>query len=161
MIKFGSEVHEILLPSWHDERGQITQAWNKNFSGFNLAQSNVTVSRKNVLRGIHGYDNLGRICMCVYGRIHFVVANCDRESELFGSWISFILEDKHPNAIYVPPKFGIAALTRSETSVFLYHWDGTYEGNEQFRFRYDDPQFGINWPPLEGKPILSERDRCL
>ena len=144
VIKFGSEVHEILLPSWRDERGQIIQAWNKQFSGFDLAQSN----------------NLGRICMCVYGKIYFVVANCDQGSQLFGSWISFILEDNRSSAVYVPPKFGVAALTRSETSVFLYHWDGPYEGNEQFRFRYDDPRFGIGWPPLEGEPILSERDRC-
>ena len=158
MIKFASEVREILLPGWRDARGHITQVWNKGFHGFNLAQSSVTVSRKNVLRGIHGYNNLGRICVCVYGRIYFVVVNCDWESQLVGSWISFILEDKHPNAIYVPPKFGIAALTRSETSVFLYHWDGAYEGNEQFRFRYDDPRFGISWPPLEGELILSESD---
>ena len=151
---------------WGDERGVIKQMLNE--ADFNLAthidmppvdwvQENVAVSNERVLRGIHGYRDLWRLCYCVYGEIYFVVVNCKKDDEHFGEWQAFRLVGVS-ETILVPPELGIACLTLSKVSIFSYKWSGYYEDHEQFHYRYDDPRFGIKWP-LEGEPILSERDK--
>lgn len=170
---------------WVDHRGAITQIWNEaDYIECRLAhglahprwpesqewvQENVTFSTENVLRGIHGYDDIWRLCACLYGEICFAVVNCDERDANFGESETFDLCFPTP-MVLVPPKFGIAFATLSPRSVFSYRWSGYYESSRQFAFRYDDPRFGIEWPTLHGfncttkgdviaEPILSERDK--
>jgi len=164
------ELIRLKAPLWADERGHIKQPWNMlNYNaqaisakrhdwppGNAWAQDNVTVSHRNVLRGIHGYRDLWRLCTCIYGRIYFVVVDC-REKGSFRKWAAVVLDEK-ADAVLVPPGFGIATLTLSDVSVFYYKWSGTYEDHKQFEYKFDDWHFGIEWP-LVSEPILSERDR--
>ena len=165
----------LLEPArWVDHRGAITQVWNKGDyiecrlrwglshpqwpESHQWVQENVTFSAQNVLRGIHGYDDVWRLCSCLYGEIYFTVVNCDERGANFGKHETFNLHPSSP-MVLVPPKFGIGFMTLSRYSVFSYRWSGYFENSRQFAYRYDDPRFGIKWP-LEGEPILSERDKC-
>ena len=171
-------------PRWVDHRGAIAQIWNRaDYIDCRLAhglphpqwpesrewvQENVTFSTENVLRGIHVSPNLWKLATCVYGRIFLVVVDCRitlgvnelQRSKLnynFGQWKSWTIDHSDSIMILVPPGFGLAHLVLSKQAVFYYKWSGLYDGPEQLSFRYDNPRFGIKWP-LEGTPILSERD---
>ena len=164
-------------PRWVDHRGAIAQIWNRaDYIDCRLAhglphpqwpesrewvQDNVTFSVENVLRGVHGYDDLWRLCSCLYGDIYFVVVNCDERNADFGKHEAFKLHCPSP-MVLVPPKFGIAFLTRSVRSIFSYRWSGYFEDRQQFAFLYDDLRFGIKWPENSKDFILSDRDAsCL
>jgi len=164
------EMIRLKAPRWADGRGHIKQPWNMYEyhkqaisakrrdwpRAVEWVQDNVTVSELGVLRGIHGYHDLWRLCACVFGEVHFVVVDCREDGE-FGQWAAVNLDPKS-DSILVPPGFGMAALTLSDLSVFYYKWSGIYGRHEQFAYKWSDPRFGIKWP-FVGEPILSERDR--
>lgn len=159
------ELLSIAAPLWRDRRGYIKQPWSQieynrqaiadGLPTLEWVQDNVSVSRKNALRGVHGYRDLWRLCVCVFGTIYFVRVDC-RDGPEFGKWNGVDLSASSP-AILVPPGFGMACLTLTDWSVFYYKWSGRYEDHEQFAYAWNDPLFGIKWP-LDGKLILSERD---
>ena len=112
---------------WRDERGIIVQVFNQAAldPGVHMLdcprdwiQENVAISDECVLRGIHGYNDLWRLCYSVYGEIYFVVVNCREGDAEFGKWQSWTLNGPSWGLILVPPGFGTACLTRSRISIF-------------------------------------------
>ncbi len=124
----------------------------------NFVHDTVSVSKKNVLRGIHGDDETWKLVSCLYGKIYFVVLNCDKSSKDFGKWESFMLDDENKYQILVPPKFGNAHLALSDKIVFHYRWSTYYDREKQFSIKYNDSRFKIKWPI--DNPILSPRDEA-
>lgn len=146
---------------FEDPRGQNLEIYNdriykENGVNINFVQDNVSVSKKDVLRGIHGDDKTYKLVSCLYGEIYFVVVNCDEGSNDFGKWESFSLSDKNKLQILVPPKFGNAHLVLSDKAIFHYKWSEYFEPRGQFSYRWDDVRFNIKWPIKN--PILSKRD---
>ncbi len=118
----------------------------------------ISVSYKNVLRGIHGDAKTWKLISCLEGEIYLVVVNCDKESEDFGKWESFFLSEKNRNQVLVPAKYGNAHLVISDRAIFHYKQSSYYdpENLKQFTYRYDNPLFNISYPIKN--PILSKRD---
>lgn len=148
--------------AFRDARGENFELYNAERykrGGVNIdfVQDNVSVSKKNVLRGIHGDKKTYKLVTCLHGEIYFVVVNCDERSKQFGAWESFRLSGKNRLQVLVPPKFGNAHLVVSDTAVFYYKWSEYFKPYGQFSYRWDDPRFNIKWPIK--KPILSVRDR--
>lgn len=147
---------------YRDFRGQNLEIYNiKLYRGagikIDFLQDNVSVSRKNVLRGIHGDAKTYKLVTCLYGKIYLAVVNCDQNSKEFGKWTSFTLSDKNKLQVLIPPKFGNAHLVLSTRAVFYYKWSEYYKPYGQFTYKWDDPRFKIKWPIK--KPILSKRDQ--
>ncbi len=121
------------------------------------AEDNFSVSKKNVLRGIHGDDRTWKLISCLQGTFNLVVLNFDRESDQFGQWESFTLSRENMLQVLVPPKFGNGHLILTDEAMFHYNQSHRYQGAQnQFTIRWDDPKFNIQWP-ING-PILSRRD---
>ena len=116
------------------------------------------ISRKNVLRGIHGDAKTWKLACCLKGQVFSVIVNCDEESEQFGQWESFILSDKNRLQLLVPNKFGNSFLVLSDEAVYHYKQSRYYdpENLPEFSYKWNDSRFNITWPV--DKPILSERD---
>jgi dTDP-4-dehydrorhamnose 3,5-epimerase len=145
-----------------DSRGFYVEIYNREIydrSGIKIefVQDDISVSSKNVLRGIHGDMKTWKLVSCPYGKFYLVIVNCDRESSNFGRWEAFMMSDSKPLQVLVPPKCGIAHLVMSEKAVFHYKQSTYYDRAGQFTYRWDDPRFKISWPVR--CPILSERDK--
>lgn len=146
---------------FEDFRGSNFETYNEDLYkkggiAANFIHDTVSVSYKNVLRGIHGDNETWKLVSCLYGRIYFVVLNYDKSSDEFGKWKSFILDDENRDQVLVPPKFGNAHLVLTDKVVFHYRWSTYYDRSKQFSIRYDDSRFNIQWPIKS--PILSPRD---
>ena len=146
---------------YKDFRGENLELYNDKIYpekriGMKFVQDNISVSSKNVLRGIHGDEKTWKLVSCIYGEIYFVVVNCDESSEDFGKWESFSLTGENHWQVLVPAKFGNAHLVLSDKAVFHYRWSEYYTPR-QFTYRWDDARFGINWPIKN--PVLSPRDQ--
>jgi dTDP-4-dehydrorhamnose 3,5-epimerase len=159
-----TKLEKVLLVKpdiYEDFRGSNFEIYNEELYKNNgidakFIHDTVSVSSKNVLRGIHGDSESWKLISCLYGKIYFVVVNCDKDSEGFGRWESFDLSDENRYQVLVPPKFGNAHLALSDKVVFHYRWSTYYNRDKQFSIRYDDPRFKIWWPVKN--PILSVRD---
>ncbi len=146
---------------FEDFRGQYVETYNEKMykdAGIEVdfVQDDISVSRKNVLRGIHGDNKTWKLISCLYGSFYFVVVNCDQDSPSFGKWQSFTLSDTNRLQVLVPPKFGNAHLVMSETAIFHYKQTTYYDRSSQFTYKWNDEKFNIFWPV--NTPILSQRD---
>lgn len=154
-------VLSIHLDSFNDFRGEYLETYNEGLYkkyGINIKfiQDDISVSKKNVLRGIHGDSETWKLISCLYGEFYLVVVNCDTASEDFGKWQAFTLSDRQREQVLVPPKYGNAHLVLSQEAIFHYKQSTYYDSAKQFTYRWNDKKFNISWP-VEN-PILSKRD---
>lgn len=153
---------------FEDFRGQFFELYNeKDYSqkikekigeDVKFIQDNISMSSRNILRGIHGDPQTWKLISCVHGKIYVAVVDCDKKSENFRKWQSFTLSDINRNQLLVPPNFGLAHLILSDKAILHYKQSTYYdpENLKQFTYRFDDPRFGIWWPIKN--PIISKRD---
>lgn len=151
----------IKLDVFEDHRGEYVETYNEELyrkKGINIKfiQDDISVSTKNVLRGIHGDSETWKLISCLYGKFYLVVLNCDNNSKSFGKWESFVLSDVNRLQVLVPPKYGNAHLILSEKAIFYYKQSNYYNPAKQFTYKWNDPKFNIWWPIKN--PILSQRD---
>ena len=155
-------VLKIKLTSFEDHRGSYIETYNKNFfihKGIKIdfLQDDISVSQKNVLRGIHGDQKTWKLISCLYGEFQLIVVNNDPQSNEYKKWESFILNFENKMQILVPPKFGNGHLVLSDKCIFHYKQNTEYDRSGQFTIKWNDPSFTFKWKTQN--PILSERDK--
>ena len=154
-------VLQIKLDSFEDHRGYYIETYNeelykKNGINVNFIQDDISVSSKNVLRGIHGDQQTWKLISCLEGKFYLVVINNNKNSNQYMQWESFILSEQNRVQILVPPKFGNGHLVISKRAIFHYKQNTYYNPKGQFTICWDDPKYNIKWPIKN--PILSKRD---
>jgi dTDP-4-dehydrorhamnose 3,5-epimerase len=155
----------VLKPSavFEDHRGLYIETWNRDLYeaagvGIGWRQDDVAISRRGVLRGIHGDYRTWKLVTCLLGAFYIVVVDNRTDSATYKTWESFVLSDHNHRQVLVPPGFGHAYLVMSDTAIFHYKPSTYYQGmDKQFTLKWNDPELGIYWPIAQ--PILSERDR--
>jgi len=155
-------VKKIKLTSFEDHRGSYVETYNKNFfveNGINIEflQDDISVSKKNVLRGIHGDQKTWKLISCLHGEFQLIIVNNDSKSREYKKWESFDLSFDNKIQILVPPKFGNGHLVLSNECIFHYKQNTNYDRDGQFTIKWNDPLFGFKWKIIN--PILSERDK--
>jgi len=153
----------LKLDVFEDFRGEYIETYNEklyveNGVDIRFVQDDISVSTKNVLRGIHGDTETWKLISCLYGKFYLIVVNCDTVSENFGKWQSFILSDRNRYQVLVPPKYGNGHLVLSDQAIFHYKQSTYYNPSNQFTFKWNDPKLNIWWPVKN--PILSQRDEA-
>jgi dTDP-4-dehydrorhamnose 3,5-epimerase len=154
-------VLKIMLETFEDHRGYYIETYNEdlyNKHGIDVKfiQDDISVSKKNVLRGIHGDQETWKLISCLEGEFYLVAINNDEKSSQYKQWESFTLSDQNRIQILVPPKFGNGHLVISERAIFHYKQNTYYNPKGQFTICWDDPDYNIKWPTTN--PILSKRD---
>ena len=161
----------ITPPTIHEDyRGVYVETWNEGLyapllpEGVRFVQDDVSVSSRNVLRGIHGDKETWKLISCLHGRIFVVIVCHISASPQYRQWQGFTLSDHNHYQILVPPGHGVGHLVMREIAVFAYRQSTYYDQDSQFTLDwhgvYYDARSGmigrIPWP-VE-RPILSERD---
>jgi len=146
---------------FEDFRGFYVETYNKNIfqdNGINVEfiQDDISVSRRNVLRGIHGDQKTWKLISCLHGSFYLLVVNNDKLSPQYKQWTSFTLSETNRLQVLVPPKFGNGHLVLSDEAIFHYKQNTDYDRAGQFTIQWDDPEFNFWWPVKN--PILSRRD---
>lgn len=148
---------------FEDFRGQYVETYNRDLyrqAGIDVdfQQDDISVSSRNVLRGIHGDAETWKLISCLHGSFYLMVVNNDQNSGQYRKWEGFTLSDTNRHQVLVPPGFGNGHLVLSEKAIFHYKQNTYYNPKSQFTIIWNDPAYGMWWPIKA--PILSRRDEA-
>lgn len=159
---------KLLKPRvFEDDRGYFMETWNrKNLTEAGLdiefVQDNESFSLQGALRGIHAQLKYpqGKLARVTQGAVFDVAIDLRPDSEQFGQWVGVELSAENKQQLWIPPGFGHAYLTLSETAVFNYKCTDYYHGDDQAVLAWDDPSVGIDWPTDKiPEVLLSQQDQ--
>ena len=150
---------------FRDERGYFVETYNENDmkeAGLDLrfVQDNQSMSRKGVLRGLHFQKQYpqGKLVRVLQGRVFDVAVDLRANSPTFGKWFGVELSDENMKQFYIPEGFAHGFCVMSDVAVFAYKCTDFYHPGDEGGMKWDDPEIGIEWP-LDGEPLLSDKDR--
>lgn len=146
---------------FEDHRGFYVETYNeaeyvKNGIDTEFRQDDISVSYRNVLRGIHGDQETAKLVSCLEGRFYLLVVNNDPDSPQYRQWTSFTLSEQNRQQVFIPPRFGNGHVVLSDRAIFHYKQNTYYNPAGQFTIRWNDPDYGFWWPT--DSPVLSRRD---
>jgi dTDP-4-dehydrorhamnose 3,5-epimerase len=158
-------VYALKLPRFTDQRGSFVKLVHEDMfkaAGLRVdfAEQFVTVSKSNVVRGMHfqlpPHDHV-KLVSCVYGRILDVVLDLRRGLPSFGHCISLSLDADAGSAVYIPPGCAHGFLAQSPEAVTHYNVTSmhvpAYDAGVHWR------SIGFEWPVDD--PVISARDQAL
>jgi dTDP-4-dehydrorhamnose 3,5-epimerase len=147
------------LTSHPDDRGAMTEIFRRAWvDGMReMVQSNLSISRANVLRGLHFHRKQADYWCFLNGTAFVGLHDLRQGSPTEGKGAGLrIATEESLWALYIPR--GVAHGFYAETALqLLYLVDEYFTGEDEFGVAWDDPGLGIDWPTRE--PILSDRDR--
>ncbi len=146
--------------SFEDFRGELYTLFKQEEHELIFNHDKVSVSRQNVLRGMHGDSKSWKLITCLSGVVYLVVIDNRPDSPNYLKWDSIVLSETNRRQVLIPPMFANGHLVLSNTAVFFYKWSypGEYpDVKDQFTLKWNDPKINIYWPI--DNPILSKRDK--
>ena len=169
------KIRETLLPGvlvltpaiYRDSRGAFAETFNqRTMSEAGLPefwpQDNFSLSRKNVLRGIH-YQIVqpqGKLVRVTHGAVLDVAVDLRRSSATFGRHVAVELSGENGEMLWVPPGFGHAFLVLSEVAGFAYKVTDYYAPDGERTIFWNDPELAIPWPVAAADVLVSDKDRA-
>ncbi len=124
-----------------------------------LAQANISVSGRGVVRGVHFADvppGQAKYLTCVRGALLDVVVDVRVGSPTFGQWEAVRLDDVDRKAVYVEEGLGHGYCALTDDATLGYLCSTGYQPAHEHSVHPLDPQLAIAWPAAD--PILSARD---
>jgi dTDP-4-dehydrorhamnose 3,5-epimerase len=148
--------------AFSDKRGLYWTSWEKKkYPKLEFKHDKFSISKKNVLRGLHGDNKTWKLVSCVFGEVFFVIVNYDSESKSYLKFRTYNLTHKNRIQILVPPNYLNGFLCISKQCVFHYKlaYAGKYnDAKNQISLKWNDKNLNIKWPNKK-KLILSTRDQ--
>lgn len=157
----------LLIPKkYEDARGHFSESFNQKV--FNeitgkkiiFVQDNESVSRKDVLRGLHFQDPphaQGKLVRVVQGAVLDVAVDLRKDSPTYGKWHSEVLSAENGRQFWIPEGFAHGFLTLEDDTKFLYKCTNYYTPQAEKTILWNDPVIGIDWNIFN--PLISEKDK--
>lgn len=156
----------VEVERFEDERGFFARTWSqREFAahGLNprLVECNISFNKKKgTLRGMHyqaAPHGQAKLVRCTAGAIYDVIIDLRRESPTFKQWVAVELTAHNRLMLYIPEEFAHGFQTLSDDTEVLYQMSEFYAPESARGVRWDDPAFGIEWPPDERTIIARDQ----
>lgn len=156
----------VLTPTiYRDDRGVFFETWNERQmvdAGLprQWAQDNFSLSKKNVLRGIHYQVSQpqGKLVRVTHGAVLDVAVDLRRNSPTFGCHVTLELSGETAEMFWIPAGFGHAFLVLSDVAGFAYKVTDYYSSSAERTIAWNDPELAIPWPVAAKNVIVSAKD---
>jgi dTDP-4-dehydrorhamnose 3,5-epimerase len=167
MEPLGIEGAWTITPRIHqDSRGSFLEWFRgEDFAAatgyrFGLAQGNMSVSRRGVLRGIHFADvppGQAKYVTCISGAVLDVVVDLRVGSPGYLRWEAVRLDDQTRRAVFISEGLGHGFMALSDEATVIYLCSTPYTPGREHGIHPLDPALGITWP-ADVAPVLSDKD---
>ena len=147
-----------------DERGYFFECYNrkelkKHHIDYDFVQDNVSMSLKNVIRGLH-FQNpphaQGKLVSVIKGSVLDVAVDIRSGSPTYGKHFSLILSSKNNKSLWIPEGFAHGFLSLENETCFLYKCTNFYHMESEDSLSWNDPDLNIDWGITN--PIVSPKD---
>ena len=149
---------------YFDNRGCFFESFNeKIYSKIdiknNFIQDNFSISKKNVLRGLHYQRKKpqGKLIRVIKGKILDVAVDIRKNSKTFGKYQSFILSEENCKQLWIPKNFAHGFISLTSNTVVNYKCTDFYDSKDQNTIIWNDKDLKIKWPVKN--PIMSKKDK--
>jgi dTDP-4-dehydrorhamnose 3,5-epimerase len=158
----------VLTPTvYRDNRGAFWETWSAHkMAELGLpgpwVQDNFSLSRKNVVRGIH-YQVVkpqGKLVRATHGAILDVAVDLRRSSPTFAKHEAVELDGECGEMLWIPVGFGHGFLALTDVVGVAYKITDDYSPIGERTIAWDDPDVAIPWPVAAEEAILSAKDRA-
>ncbi|GAA0402262.1 dTDP-4-dehydrorhamnose 3,5-epimerase [Streptomyces luteireticuli] len=149
-----------------DDRGTFHEAFRaEEFTRhlgrpLDLAQMNVSVSRRGVVRGVHFADvppGQAKYVTCPRGAVLDVVVDVRTGSPTYGSWEAVELDERNHHALFLAEGLGHAFVALTDDATVTYLCSQGYAPGREHGVHPFDPALAVAWP--DGiVPVLSPKD---
>ncbi len=150
---------------FEDSRGFFKETYERNrYTDAEIAgefvQDNLSRSCRGTLRGMHYQIQhpQGKLVQVFRGEIFDVAVDLRRNSSQFGKWVGVKLSESNHRQLFVPEGFAHGFCVLSEIADVFYKCTDFYYPEHERTLFWNDPDVNIQWP-LQGEPILSDKDR--
>ena len=158
------DAYLITFKPIQDTRGQLYESFRQDQKPpMNVAQINVSWSKKNVLRGLHYQKTPHTQAKRIYvlqGLLLDVIVDLRPSSATYKQHFKTQLSSTKPQALHIPKGFAHGFLALSDVLI-KYVMDEVYVPQAQAGIHFQDPELNIPWPLKGLKPTLSEKDKQL
>lgn len=158
---------KIIVPFYTgDNRGSFEKIYERDFFNnkgieFNLSETFMSISSKNVIRGMHFQYNKPqkKLVTVLKGACMDVIVDLRKKSPTYLMNEFFLLDDKNHNVLYIPQGFAHGFISLVDDMHMLYQCDGKFNKDSDTGILFNDKTLNITWPvdSLEDC-IHSERD---
>ena len=124
-----------------------------------VRQGNLSVSAKDVVRGIHFADvppGQAKLVTCVRGAVLDVIVDLRVGSDSFGTWEFVQLDEEQRHGVYLAEGLGHGFCALTDDATLSYLCSATYSPGREHAVHPLDPDLGIAWPAEV--PVLSDKD---
>lgn len=165
-----TEISDVLLIEpqiFADNRGFFLESYNqqkftdKTGINLNFVQDNHSLSKQNVLRGLH-YQIIqpqGKLVRVVVGSIFDVAVDIRKSSPTFGQWVGYELSAENKLQLWIPPGFAHGFVVLCEVAEVFYKTTEYYNPQGDRCILWNDPDLAIDWH-ISAEPILSAKDQA-
>jgi dTDP-4-dehydrorhamnose 3,5-epimerase len=156
----------VLTPAiYRDHRGAFLETWNARAMAeaglpAQWVQDNFSISKKNVVRGIH-YQLIqpqGKLVRAAYGTVLDVAVDLRRSSPTFGRHVAVELSAENGKIVWIPVGFGHAFVALTDEAGFAYKVTDYYSAAGERTILWNDPDLAIAWPVDAATAIVSSKD---
>ena len=150
---------------FNDDRGYFFESFNQEkfnqLIGLNVqfCQDNESLSKKNVLRGLHFQKPpfaQGKLVRVISGKVLDVAVDIRKSSETYGKYQMIELSAENKKIFWIPPGFAHGFLVLEENTVFSYKCSNYYSPESEGTIKWNDKDLKIEWPI--SNPNVSEKD---
>jgi dTDP-4-dehydrorhamnose 3,5-epimerase len=156
----------LITPTiYRDSRGTFHETFNQRQMAeaglpAEWPQDNFSLSRKNVLRGIHYQvtQPQGKLVWVTRGAVFDVAVDLRRSSPAFARHFAVQLDGEKGKMLWIPQGFGHGYLALTEDVGFAYKMTDYYSPTGERAIAWNDPDLAIPWPIDASTVILSDKD---
>lgn len=152
-----ADIEGVVLstPSIHeDERGSFSEVMRGSMYGSVFPQSNLSISRPDVLRGLHFHRKQADLWLLLEGSAQVGLVDLRTPRSLRSA--SVVLDSGEPQTLFIPP--GVAHGYLALTECRLLYWvTEEYDVSDEWGLAWNDPSAAVPWENED--PVLSLRDQ--
>ena len=143
-----------------DKRGNLKELFNQNKINTNFIFEFVSLSKKNVIRGLHFQIKKpqAKFISVVHGKVFDVVIDLRKKSKTFGKKFEIILDSRKNTSLYIPKGFAHGFKALKDNSIMLYACSNRRYPDLENGILWNDVELNVNWPN-KNKNIISNKDK--
>jgi len=158
---------EVTPRQFPDERGVFLESFRGDLLAehvghrLDVVQTNVSVSARGTVRGIHFADvppSQAKYVTCLSGSLIDYVVDLRVGSPTFGQWDSVLLDTTDRRAVYLAEGLGHAFCALEDDTTAMYLCSAAYNPGREHGIHPLDPDVALRLPSGLESPTLSQKD---